>query len=125
MKSIISLNLISKHLSQHYFLIHHLLYRHVLFLYSKRSFTGFIPVLCRKLIFNFLVRFIVFLHIFVRILALFNAKNRGTRPGFSYLLYSIFYVAFTSSHYKSHPRFQSRFVLAARSSRRGLCPPMW
>ena len=47
----------------------------------------------RKLIFNFLVLFIVFLHIFVGISALFNTKNRGTHPGFSCLLYLIFCVA--------------------------------
>ena len=53
---------------------------------------GIIPVFYRKLIFNFLVRFLVFLHIFVRISALFNTKNQDTRPGFSCLLYSIFYA---------------------------------
>ena len=76
-----------------YFLIHPLLYSNVRFLYSQRSFVRIIPIFYRKIIFNFSVWFIVFLHIFVRISALFNTKNRGTRPSFSCLLYLIFYVA--------------------------------
>ena len=30
----------------------------------------------------------------------------------------------TSSHYKSHPRFQTRFVPAVLASKHGLCPPV-
>lgn len=39
------------------------------------------------------------------------------------LLYRIICNTFTPSHYKSHRRFQTQFVLAALVSRRGLCPP--
>ena len=104
------------------FLIHHLLYSVVGFLYSKRSFAGIIPDFYRKLIFNFLVCFSLFC-VFLSENRPFERKKPEPSPRFLLFVVFNFLCRFISSHYKSHPRFQSQFVPVALALRHGLCPP--